>query len=198
MGKKAGKIGTEARNVRPDVRRRVLHEAGYKCGNPNCFTPYLELHHLIYVSEDGEDEAYNLLPLCLVCHTRHHKGEIPTEALRAWKIFLITINEAFDRRSTDLLLILSDLGCIQWITGDGLPAYAPLAASGMARLQTSPVKSGPSHYRMLYGAWITDKGKAFVEGWKAGDQRAALGLPPRRLLPKTLHRTRRNRASQEP
>ena len=178
MAKKTSKIGTEARNVKPDVRRRVLHEAGYKCGNPNCFTPYLETHHLIYVSEGGDDEACNLLPLCVVCHTRHHKGEIPTESLRAWKIFLITINEAFDRRSTDLLLLLEQLGYIEWITGDGLPAYAALVASGMARVTTRHVKSSQSAFRLLYAAWITEKGKTFVQGWRAGDQRAALGLLP--------------------
>jgi len=180
MAEKASKIGTEARNVKPDVRRRVLHEAGCKCGNPNCFTPYLELHHLIYVSEDGEDEAYNLLPLCVVSHTRHHKGEIPTEALRAWKLVLITINEAFDRRSTELLLVLESLGSIEGITGDGLPTYAPLVASGMARVRLTVHKADLTHnvFRNQYKVWLTDKGRAFVEGWKAGDQRAALGLLP--------------------
>ncbi len=169
MSAKSSMVGSEPRRISLDVRRRVLHEAGYKCANPNCFTPYLETHHLVYVSEGGDDEACNLIPLCVVCHTRHHKGEIPTESLRAWKIFLITVNEAYDRRATDLLLVLADLDEI-YFTFDGLPAYASLAASGMVQVGRQTAK--------LCRIKITEKGKMFVEGWKKGDQRAALGLPP--------------------
>lgn len=180
---KASKVGTEARNVKPDVRQAVLHESGYKCGNPNCHTLLtIELHHLTYVSDGGDDLAHNPLPLCPTCHARHHvTKEIPTESLRAWKMLLLALNEAFDRRAIETLLVLAELDRIEWITGDGIPTYAPLVASGMATVKQETHWThtmGRQTFQDLYKVRITDKGKAFIEGWKRGDQRAALGLLP--------------------
>jgi 5-methylcytosine-specific restriction endonuclease McrA len=90
MPKKPSTLGTEARTVPLDVRRLVLHEAGYKCSNPACRYPLtLDVHHLYYVSEGGSNLAENLLPLCPNCHTEHHHGHIPHESLRAWKMLLL-------------------------------------------------------------------------------------------------------------
>jgi hypothetical protein len=64
----------------------VLAEAGYRCATPNCRTILaIDLHHLIWVSEGGPDDASNLLALCPTCHALHHRGEIPHEALTFWK-----------------------------------------------------------------------------------------------------------------
>ena len=187
MPGKSTKLGTEARKVPLDVKRLVLHESGYKCSNPACRYPLtLEVHHLYYVSEGGGDSAENLLPLCPNCHTEHHHGHIPAESLRAWKMLLLALNEAFDRRAIDLLLTLAKMKdqTITNVTGDGLPAYSALVASGLVAsfpaLQTTGGWDGNVRWQELYKASLTDKGKLFVEGWKKGDQRAAIELPSER------------------
>jgi hypothetical protein len=59
---------------------------------------------LAYVSEGGKDEPENLLALCPNCHALHHKGEIPIDSLRAWKMLQLALNEAYDKKSINLLL----------------------------------------------------------------------------------------------
>lgn len=68
------------------VRLAVLTEAGYRCAVPTCRTILaIDLHHLVWLSEGGPDDASNLLALCPTCHALHHRGEIPREALLIWK-----------------------------------------------------------------------------------------------------------------
>ena len=185
MSKKSTRLGTEAKKVPIDVRRLVLHEAGYKCSNPACRYPLtLDVHHLYYVSEGGSNLAENLLPLCPNCHTEHHHGNIPTESLRAWKMLLLALNEAFDRRSIDLLLTIAGLGRIVGVSADGLPHYAGLLASNLVYLvhdfQETTAGGQQLHHSLgigNYAAFLTERGKLFVEGWKKGDQRAAIKLP---------------------
>lgn len=162
------------------VRQQVLHEAGYKCANPACRHPQtLDVHHLIYVSEGGADMQENLLPLCKNCHDLHHKGDIPTESLRAWKMLLMALNAAFDRRAIDLLLTIAIKGRIESISGDGVPVYAPLVASNLVTLQERPYRTSRDvQHRYEYVVFISDRGKLFVEAWKQGDQRAAIELIP--------------------
>jgi hypothetical protein len=138
----------------------------------------LDVHHLYYVCEGGSNLADNLLPLCPNCHTEHHNGNIPTESLRAWKMLLMALNEAFDRRSVDLLLTIDKLGYIEWITGDDVPTYAALVASDLISIERRYVDAGLQHFRNLFGVRITDKGSSFIEAWKKGDQRAAIGALP--------------------
>jgi hypothetical protein len=184
MPKKSSKLGTEATKVKLSVRQLVLHESGYKCSNPACRYPLtLDVHHLYYVSQGGSDLAENLLPLCPNCHTEHHHGNVPTESLRAWKMLLLALNEAFDRRSIDLLLAIDRLGKINWLSGDGLAGYSSLFASGLVTIRESwevTTIGGGRHsgQTLVYVATLSDKGKLFVEGWKKGDQRAAIELPP--------------------
>lgn len=177
--KKVSKIGTEATNVKTSVRLQVLHEAGFKCANPCCRYPItLDVHHLHYVSEGGSDDPANLLPLCPNTHQEHHNGTIPTESLRAWKMLLLALNEAFDRRSVDLLLAISRLKSVKRLTGDGVLQLAPLVASGLVDLceYDQYYKAGTSRpaSTQQYWATLTNKGHRFVEGWKKGDQDIAI------------------------
>jgi len=181
MPKRSSKVGVEARRAPLDVKRLVLHEAGYKCSNPACRYPLtLDVHHLYYVSDGGSNQADNLLPLCPNCHTEHHNGNIPTESLRAWKMLLLALNEAFDRKAIDLLLAVAKLTTVEWITGDGVEGYAALVSSNLVTLHSDqfPYQTSRSCVleRTVYAASLTDKGKLFVEAWKKGDQRAAIEL----------------------
>ena len=183
MREKTSELGTEARRVPLDMKRLVLHEAGYKCANPCCRYPLtLDVHHLYYVSAGGSNLADNLLPLCPNCHAGHHNGNISTESLRAWKMLLLALNEAFDRSAIDLLLMIAQLERIRGITGDGLSAYSALAASGLLAIKRDSVSPvGVISDRLdkdIFTVGLSEKGKLFVEGWRKGDQRAAIELLP--------------------
>jgi hypothetical protein len=53
---------TKRQKLSIEIRQQVLHEAGYKCANPTCRSIItLDIHHLDYVSEDGENLPTNLI-----------------------------------------------------------------------------------------------------------------------------------------
>jgi hypothetical protein len=157
------------KKLRVDVKMVVLHEAAFKCANPRCRYPItLDKHHLEQHSEGGSDEPDNLLALCPTFHTEHHAGNIPIESLRAWKMLLVTLNEAFDRRGIDLLLALDKMGELALSGGD----CAPLVASDLIDIRS--VSNGPV---VTYFAKLNKKGKLFVEGWIAGDMSKAIPTP---------------------
>ena len=162
-----------------DVRMAVLHEAGFRCANPaDRFVLTIDMHHIEYVCVGGPDTAENLLAICRNCHGLHHKGEIPEASIRAWKFLLLALNEAFDRRSVDILIVLYQVKRIERVTSDGLPSYAPLIAGGLASTYQRLIPDGRGGGTPYFDIILTDKGTAFVEGWKKGDQRAALQIPP--------------------
>ncbi len=182
VSKRNSRVGREARRVSINVKQHVLHESGYRCGNPCCRHPLtLDIHHLFYVSEGGTSSPDNLLPLCPNCHAMHHRGDIATDSLRAWKMLLLSLNEAFDRRSIDMLLAIDKIKgkVVKLISGDGVFDYAPLVASGLISVSerwlqtTTGITSGQT---MMYTAQLTDKGQQFLEGWKSGNQEAAIVL----------------------
>ena len=160
-----------------DVRRLVLHESGYKCGNPACRSILtLDIHHVVRVSEGGPDSADNLLALCPNCHALHHRGEIPIDSIRAWKMLLLTINEAFDRKTLDLLSTLSRVGLV-YVTGDGLLSCAALVAGGLVEA----TQWGQASFQYRYG-WqtpkyqlrVTERGRRLLSAWRSGDQAGAI------------------------
>jgi hypothetical protein len=165
-------------------------EAGYKCGNPTCrHVITLELHHILYVQDGGGDGSENLLVLCPYCHAMHHAGEIPIEAIRHWKSMLLSLNQAFDRGSIDLLLYL----CVThgkeiWYSGDALLRFAGLIAAGLVGFTTeklyghTPTTSGHvgripavfhgSSYElgMKVELHLTERGSQLVTAWRTGNE----------------------------
>ncbi|UYO74003.1 HNH endonuclease [Halomonas qinghailakensis] len=74
-------ITTFKRN--PDVVATVLLRAGGKCeacGNDAPFkkrkdnTPYLEVHHIVRLADNGDDTVENAIALCPNCHRKQHFG----------------------------------------------------------------------------------------------------------------------------
>ena len=52
--------------------KQVLSRDGYKCRS--CFSRNsLHVHHIIFRSQQGPDEAWNLVTLCSSCHDGVHK-----------------------------------------------------------------------------------------------------------------------------
>lgn len=154
------------KKLKVDVRSVVLHEAAYKCANPRCRYPItLDIHHLEELGKGGPDDPENLLALCPICHREHHSKIIPIESLRAWKMLLVTLNEAFDRKGIDLLLAIKKLGKLALSGGD----CAPLLASDLVNITT--LQNGPV---IVYVAELNTKGETFVAGWLSGEQAKAI------------------------
>jgi len=153
-----------------DVRMQVLHESGYMCANPCCRTILtLDIHHMVYIGTAGTNSAENLLPLCPNCHTRHHRKMIPLESIRAWKMLLLALNQAFDRQTINSLLALDRVESLA-IQSDSVLSLASLIAAGLVYLveahYLAPITS--------YVVRLSEKGKLFVKAWKEGDQKQAV------------------------
>lgn len=169
------------RDPAPSVRDEVLREAGYKCANPICRNILtLQLHHILWVKDDGDSTATNLLALCGHCHDLHTHGHIPPTAISHWKGLLHALNHAFSKESMDLLLYLNrpDVEDV-WYTGDGLLRFAGLVAAGLVELAESQFTVG---YRNGTGSpptsppttsvrvRLSEKGRRLVDSWLKGDE----------------------------
>lgn len=178
------------KSISLETKSLVLHEAGYKCSNPSCRTVLtLDIHHLDHVADGGTDSADNLLALCPNCHTLYHNGNIPRASLRTWKLLLLSLNEAFDRRSVDMLLALDHMNGVM-VSGDGLLNCAPLIASNLITVdeRERPINDGSSMFGIhgylrkeveKYWIVLSPRGCQFVDAWKSGDQNDAItNLPP--------------------
>ncbi|MDZ4347384.1 MAG: HNH endonuclease signature motif containing protein [Candidatus Binatia bacterium] len=174
------------------TRQLVLLEAGYKCANPTCrHVITLELHHIVWVKDDGDNDPNNLLALCPNCHSLHTHDHIPEQAIRTWKSLLLALNRT-NHATADLLLILSveeqrieaasDATNIPppfRFTGDGLPALSGLISSGL--IEISKRYSGANAWggsMPSFEVRLTAKGKNLVSAWRAssGDLGAILGM----------------------
>jgi hypothetical protein len=159
------------------TQREVLHEAGYRCGNPGCRGIItLDIHHIEYVSENGGNGAENLLPLCPTCHALHHAGHIPLESIRAWKMLLLSLNDGFSRSVVDFLLALDHIGERPVLLAlDTLLLMGSLIASGLLTL-THPNRGDIPEWDHCQTRFVSlsEKGRAFVAAWKAGKQAEAI------------------------
>lgn len=160
------------------TKKQILHEAGYKCSNPTCRTILtIDIHHLEHVSDEGSNEPDNLLALCPNCHALHHRGVISNESLRTWKMLLLSLNQAFNRESIDLLLALGKLDRIL-VHGEGVLSCAALIASDLVKV-IKETSQYPGHDLPLderYFVQLSEKGRRFVQAWRDGDQKTAISL----------------------
>jgi len=160
---------TKRRSLPVDVKQQVLHEGGFRCGNPVCRSILtLDIHHLELVSEGGANTPDNLLAVCPNCHALHHQGNIPVASLRAWKLLLLALNQAFDTHTVDILLTLSTIPKLH-VGGEGVLQCTGAIASGLVQFRVE-------HTGSELSVQLSEKGRHFVEAWKAGDQNAAVTL----------------------
>jgi hypothetical protein len=153
-------------------------EAGYICGNPACRNVItLEIHHRQYVSEHGGDDPSNLLVLCPYCHSMHHAGQIPVEAIRLWKGLLVALNQGFDRRGMDLLLFVHKTKDTRlWLSGDGVLAFAGLIGCGLVAIaDTDVIFIAPGHpgkkfTQTSHKLALTLRGCVLVQAWLDGNE----------------------------
>lgn len=105
----------------------------------------------------------------------HHQGNIPKESLRTWKLFLITLNEAFDKKSIDLLLALNKIGKL-YVSGEGVLNWSALISANLVNVEREEYTLAEEPCA-LFGPWkirnevytieLTERGKLLIEAWKA-------------------------------
>ncbi len=136
---------------------------GQEIGDCPRFTPVYPVYpvYLDPVADGGSNSADNLLALCPNCHTLHHQGVIPTASLRAWKMILLAVNEAYDRKSVDILLAFDQVEML-YLSGDGLLDCAPLVAGGLLQIGNP--------YKRTYDVRLSERGRRMIAAWKEGDQ----------------------------
>jgi len=172
-----------------ETRQQVLHEAGYRCGNPGCRTILtLDVHHLDHVVDGGSIEPSNLLALCPNCHSLHHKGHIPRKSIRAWKMLILSLNEGLDRRALDILLALEKVDHLM-VSGEGVLYCASLIAADLVKIDTDSKGGLFSRERYAEEYWVelSEKGRSVVLAWKRGDQKGVVnpGKPSNAVLQAT-------------
>lgn len=176
--KSSNKITSSRRVPSTAVRDEVLREAGYKCANPTCRNILtLQLHHITWVKDEGDNSATNLIALCGHCHDLHTRGHIPASAIRHWKGLIHALNHAFNKESMDLLLYLnqSDMEKV-WYSGDGLLRFAGLIAAELVEVAESVLcqhfKYGtyPQILSTAVRVHLTDKGRQLVDSWLTGNE----------------------------
>ena len=166
--KRDGKMGVEFGLTR-SARLKVLTEAGFRCGLPTCRGILaIDLHPLVQIDENGADDASNFIALCHTCHEAHRLGTITTEALHTYKLVLTALSSAFDIHTIDLLLFLVGVPRDALIvSGDGVLAFAGLAAAGYAEIQMT-ANNGKLLVNYVINA--TPRGRLLVDAWKTGTQ----------------------------
>lgn len=65
---------SNGRQIPSEVRRRVLDRDGRRCRFCNT-KENLHLHHIVYRSQGGPDEDWNLITLCLEHHDKVHSSK---------------------------------------------------------------------------------------------------------------------------
>jgi hypothetical protein len=120
------------------------------------------------VAHGGGDSPSNLIALCSYCHDMYHRGNIPTEAVYAWKSMLVAISRAFDLEAIDSLLFLEPLEeDFLIVSGDGLLHFARLIAAGLANVE---LKGNNNGLLVTYAVNISEKGKMLISAWRDGDR----------------------------
>ena len=152
-------------SLSPKARTQVLTETGFRCGVPTCRGILaVDLQPLTQIDEDGAQDASNFLALCPTWYEAYRLGTISAETLHTHKSVLMSLTSAFDSGTIDLLLLLIGLPRDSLIvSGDGVLAFAGLAAAGYAEVRRT---ANNGELLANYAVNATPKGRLLVEAWK--------------------------------
>ncbi len=176
----------QRKSIPVDVRTIVLTQAGFRCAVPTCRTILaLDLHHIVELSQGGRDSPDNLVALCPTCHALHHRGSIPIESIRAWKLILFSMNEVLGKRVIDdlLLLELQPSDNLIDFSGDALIHFGPLVAARLIEYGTTRTTTSKGTEFESYWLDLTTKGRSFLQAYRSGDLASAQRLVSLSPLP---------------
>jgi hypothetical protein len=171
-----GRMNAPTRKAIPKATAiQVLTEAGYRCAVPTCRQILaLDIHHIVEVSEGGDNNPQNLLPLCPTCHALFHRGTIARDAIYAWKAMIVSLSHAFDTQAIDDLLFLANPAVTEHlqVSGDGVIKFSRLIGAGLAAFDLY-MRNGPI---VLYRVGLTEKGAQLIRAWQSGNRQALAEL----------------------
>jgi hypothetical protein len=90
----------------PEVRRRVLVEAGHRCAIPTCRYIDVDVHHIVPWATCRQHKYENLIALCPNCHRRADLEEIDRKSLRLYKSNLRFAHDKYSQLERDILFEL--------------------------------------------------------------------------------------------
>lgn len=75
------------KKIKPDVKRKIVSEAGNKCANPGCSNWRIHIHHIKHWAIYQSDDPSILIAVCPSCHDAIHHGslEFTDDILYKWK-----------------------------------------------------------------------------------------------------------------
>lgn len=125
----------------------------------------MDIHHIVFVEDGGQDVYENLIALCPNCHRLVHDGKIDKKSLRIYKANLQYLHDKYSNAEMDILFDLATKPL-----GHGLPWTPHLTIlikraldSGLlelhdpgARVFMANVRANPVY------VLITPKGRQFV------------------------------------
>ena len=177
-----------SKKIPKSIKLDLLTECGYRCSIPTCraIIP-LNMHHIVPISDGGGNTSDNLIVLCANCHGLYHNGVIQKDSMLVWKAVLISLNNAYDKRSIDALLFLEKFNKSRPVnvSGEALMQYSSLFVSGLIDFEgiftptvaiERPTKGGKETITQgsvqMYRLFLTEKGEHLVKAWKAGNKEA--------------------------
>ena len=128
----------------------------------------LDCHHIWWVRDGGGNDLPNLICLCPNCHALYHRGVFNDEAIRHWKSLLVAMNNAFDRKSMDMLLTINQYPFIQYSGGE-LLHLSSLIQAKLVELRDVNATSAGTVVTGTYRVETTERGKLLIEAWTSGE-----------------------------
>ncbi len=99
--------------------------------------------------------------------------------IRSWKYHLLALNEAYDKKSINYLLLLNKVESL-FLKSEGLLEFAGLIASGNALFEEERRQTSMEidHFANIatpiletgYKIYLSSKGKTMIESWINGNQ----------------------------
>jgi hypothetical protein len=165
------------------VREQVFFQAGYRCSNPRCSSPWLlDAHHIKFHSLGGAHTLENLIALCPNCHRLVHEKKISQDALKIWKL-LLTSGHIHGSQLRLFLTLISHLRDDLRVSFDAVLRLSDLIGAGLVQAQFSGAFCGPGMPPWSsYYVSLTPAGAAAADAYACNDldglREALAGLAP--------------------
>jgi hypothetical protein len=165
----AAQLDKRRRKLPAAIVHAVHLEAGFQCARPQCrILLVLDCHHIAWVKDGGGDDQSNLICLCPSCHAMYHRGIISDDAIWHWKALLVAMNHAFDRKSMDMLLTISDVPSM-WYGGGELLSMSSLLQAKLIEIRDMDAASPGSAMTGRFRVETTIRGELLIDAWKSGE-----------------------------
>lgn len=155
--------------VPPELRRKILVEAGHRCAIPTCRNTEIEVAHIIPWAQVKEHTYENLIALCPICHKRADDGKIDRKSLYMYKRILQRLTDRYERFE---LLVLNELrqGNMVTISENMTLLVKNLVDDKLITLNVIPLQGFENNLPLNMNVLLTKTGNAFIEEWINGNK----------------------------